>query len=177
MNNIVIVEDRLAKGISLAAQFTELAQHCPELKMRVLAVCYFKSNREAAQREIEKSEKQNFEVVPVSLWNFNETIDDYINSSGKHATIIMDYLLDGDGSEGVPMRRVNIRYARKPERKGSGQLWFYTGTGTDNHNMLCQLVGADHVLEVTESGPDYLRLDLTEEKFLKVLQANVGMEV
>ena len=50
MNNIVIVEDNLAKGISLAEQFQELASEKKELNLHILAVCYFKPDSESAQR-------------------------------------------------------------------------------------------------------------------------------
>ena len=113
MKDIVIVEDKLKKGISLAQQFKELEKKRSDLEFKVTTVCYFKPNMEAAKEEIEKCGKQEFEVLPVSLWNFDETMDRYKDSDGGRSVIIMDFQLDGDGSGEVPMRRVNIRYARR----------------------------------------------------------------
>lgn len=169
MKDIVIVEDKLKKGISLAQQFKELEKKRSDLEFKVTTVCYFKPNMEAAKEEIEKCGKQEFEVLPVSLWNFDETMDKYKDSDGGRSVIIMDFQLDGDGSGEVPMRRVNIRYARR-NKNDSDKLWFYTGTGTNNYNILCELVGKDHVLGVKESGIDYLRLDLEDDKFIRVLE-------
>lgn len=166
MKDIVIVEDKLKKGISLAQQFKELEKNRPDLEFKVTTVCYFKPNVEAAKEEIEKCGKQEFEVLPVSLWNFDETMDRYRNSA--HSVVIMDFQLDGDGSGEVPTRRVNIRYARR-NRDDSDKLWFYTGTGTNNYNILCELVGKEHVLGVKESSIDFLRLDLEDDKFTRTL--------
>ena len=66
MKDIVIVEDKLKKGISLAQQFKELEKKRSDLEFKVTTVCYFKPNMEAAKEEIEKCGKQEFEVLPVS---------------------------------------------------------------------------------------------------------------
>lgn len=180
MKYIVIVEDKLKKGISLAEQFKELRQNRPELEVEVEAVCYFKPNQEAAEREIHEIEahkKLGFHIFPISLWNFDETMDGYVDSNGGNTVIIMDFQLDGDGSGEIPMRRVNIRYARKKKESASDRLWFYTGTGTNNHKILCQLVGEEHVLGVRESRIDYLRLNLEDDKFIRVLETHTAVGV
>lgn len=180
MKDIVIVEDKLKKGISLAEQFNELGEKRPELKLKVEAVCYFKSNQKAAQKEIDgikAHKKLSFEVFPISLWDFDETMDRYVDSDGGNKVVIMDFQLDGDGSGEVPMRRVNIRYARRKKAPVSDRLWFYTGTGTNNHKILCQLVGEEHVLGVRESGIDYLRLDLEDDKFIHILEDTAAVGV
>lgn len=169
MKDIVIVEDKLKKGISLAEQFKDLEKKRTDLEFKVKAVCYFKPNMEVAEKEIKECGKYEYEVLPVSLWNFDETMDRYKDSDGGRSVIIMDFQLDGDGSGEVPMRRVNIRYARR-NKKDSDKFWFYTGTGTNNYNILCDLVGKEHVLGVRESRIDYLRLDLEDDKFIRVLE-------
>ena len=35
-----------------------------------------------------------------------------MDSEEQHAIVIMDYMLDGDGSEEIPMHRASVRYAR-----------------------------------------------------------------
>ncbi len=172
MNNIVIVEDNLAKGISLAEQFEELASEKKELNLRVLAVCYFKPDSESAQKDIAVSGQHDFAIEHVTLWNIDKRLDDYMDSEEQHAIVIMDYMLDGDGSEEIPMHRASVRYARGLDKDKADQLWLYTGTGTANYNILCQLVGEEHVLNVRESRMDYLRLGLDEEKFVNALNAN-----
>ena len=178
MKDIVIVEDKLKKGISLAQQFKDLKKKRADLEFKVTSVCYFKLNMEAAKKEIETCGKQEFDIQPVSLWNFNETLDNYKNSSGGCSVIIMDFQLDGDGSGEVPMRRVNIRYAKRNKNDlKEDKLWFYTGTGTKNYNILCELVGKDHVLNVKESRIDFLKLDLEDNKFIRVLEKSRANEV
>lgn len=180
MKDIVIVEDKLKKGTSLAEQFKELKEDRPELEFKVKAVCYFKPNEKAAREEIRKirtGKEMDFDILPVSLWNFDEIMDNYVNSNDGNTVIIMDFQLDGDGSGEIPMRRVNIRYARKKKEPVSDRLWFYTGTGIDNHKILCQLVGEEHVLEVRESRIDYLRLDLEDDKFIHALENRAEAQV
>lgn len=176
MKEIVIVEDKLKKGISLAEQFREFGEKRSDLEFKVAAVCYFQQNQTVAKEEIKACGKFDFKVLPVSLWNFDETIDKYKNSSKGPAIVITDFQLDGDGSGEIPIRRVNIRYARRMEEKDRDWLWFYTGTGINNYNILCELVGRDHVLGVRESRIDYLRLDLEDEKFIRVLARNAVCE-
>ncbi len=177
MNNIVIVEDNLAKGITLAEQFEELSSEREELELHVLAICYFNPDSELAQRKIEECERHNFAIEPVSLWNMDKVLDSYMDTEGKQAIVIMDYMLDGDGSEGIPMHRASVRYARGLDKCKPDRLWLYTGTGTANYNILCQLVGEEHVLKVRESRIDYLRLDLEDEKFINTLKVKIPIGV
>lgn len=165
MNNIVIVEDRLGRGISLAVQFEEYSKNHPELEIRVLAICYFCANTKKAEEDIREKKDCGFDIRHVNLLNFSEIMDEYMNSKEKQTLLIMDYVLEGDGSDGMPVKRVNIRYARNNERFTTNKLWFYTGTGTENARKLSQLVGEEHVLEVLEVGDDNLRLDLENDNF------------
>lgn len=167
MNNIVIVEDRLGRGVSLAGQFMELAGKYPELGINVLAVCYFGMEKGKAENEIKMCGRQPFEVRRISLWNFAEVMDRYLDS-GAH--IVMDYMLEGDCSGGIPGKRVNIRYARGVDEDKKKRLWFYTGTGRENKRILCELVGREQVLDVLEVGNKYLRLDLEVKEFTDALK-------
>ena len=172
MSDIVIVEDKLKRGISLAEQFEELDKKHPEWNLKVRAVCYFHTNEEMARREIENYGKHSFEMRPVSLWNFDEVMDEYLDMEEGHTIAIIDFFLDGDGSRGIPMHRVNIRYARRMDESKKSRMWFYTGTGLDNQKILCELVGKEHVLEVDEVSDDYLRLNLENDKLQMAIQEN-----
>lgn len=172
MNNIVIVEDRLKRGISLAEQFEELAEQHPEWGIQILAVCYFNENKEAAMEDIKACVGHPFTIRHVSLWDFDETMDEYTNPGNEHTIVIIDFFLDGDGSSGIPVRRVNIRYAKRADENRRKQLWFYTGTGFDNNRILCELVGKEHVLQMESVGDGILRLNLEDENFRMALLAN-----
>lgn len=169
MNKIVIVEDKLGRGISLAEQFVALSQNFPELKIEVRDICYFCPNLKKAQKDVKKQSKCKFNIKPVTLLDFERIMDEYISSKKGHTFLIMDYMLDDDGSEGIPTRRVNIRYARNKKRCDTNQLWFYTATGTANENALSRLVGKEHVLDVAAVDENYLRLKLDNKNFMRVL--------
>lgn len=172
MNNIVIVEDRLKRGISLAEQFGELAGQHPEWGIQILAVCYFNENKKTAMEDIEACGEYPFTIKHVSLWDFDEVMDEYINLENEQTVFIIDFFLDGDGSDGIPIRRVNIRYAKRVDESKKRQLWFYTTTGIKNEEILCKLIGEEQVLQVEEVADDFLHLNLMDEKFTTVLQAN-----
>lgn len=177
MNNIVIVEDKLGRGISLAEQFAEFSQNNPNLKIEVRDICYFCPNTQKAQEDIRKRSESKFNIKPVTLLDFGRTMDEYISSQEERTFLIMDYMLDDDGSEGIPTRRVNIRYARNKNLCDTNQLWFYTATGTANENALSKLVGKEHVLDVVEVDENVLRLKLDNEDFMKVLSGFSNSEV
>lgn len=177
MNNIVIVEDKLRRGISLAEQFAALSKEHPEYEIEVSDICYFCPKAEKAEKMIQNVGECQFNIKPINLLNFSETLDQYMNSPDSRALIIMDYVLEDDGSAGIPIRRVNIRYARNGERYNTNQLWFYTGTGILNQQILGELVGKKHVFDVLEVDDDYLRLDLNNMSFIEVLTAKQVTEV
>lgn len=64
----------------------------------------------------------------------------------KQTIFLIDYLLREDGSEGIPAYRVNIRYAKRQDEEIKKKLFFYTLTGMENFNILCELVGTEHVI-------------------------------
>lgn len=169
MNSIVIVEDRLGRGISLAEQFRKFSVEYPEYQMEVSAICYFCSNTQKAEEEIAKKKECGFNIRHVHLGNFNKIMDEYLYYQESRTFLIMDYVLEKDGSDGIPTQRVNIRYARNKGRLAANQLWFYTGTGATNEKILKELVGEEHMFLVTDVDTDYLRLDLNNEKFLKAI--------
>lgn len=179
MNNIIIVEDILERGITLAQQFEEFARDNQDFGIRVLAVCYFHPNKKTAQELIAKREEENggyfsFEIRPVNLWDFDEVLDEYTDPNGKRATAVIDFILKGDGSDEIPTRRVNVRYARRAGKDRMNRIKFYTATGTNNENILRELFGENHVLKVEELRNDdnYLHLHLDREVFVNKLQTN-----
>ena len=178
MNDIVIVEDRLGRAISLAQQFLDFSKQHPEYQVQVVDICYFCANPEIAKENIDMAKKKgcSLNIRPVNLLNFSEIMDEYMESKEKHAYLIMDYLLADDGSCGVPMQRVNIRYARNKQRYSTNKLWFYTATGTKNQLALSQLVGQEHILDVWEVDDNYLRLDLTNTDFIRTLKESLIVE-
>ncbi len=168
MNNIVIVEDKIKRAISLADQFVELSKASPELQLEVTDICYFCPKEEIAEIEVQSQAECGFNIRRVTLENFRQIMDEYLDSKRNRTFLIMDFMLDGDGSDGTPMRRVNIRYARNRNRYTTNRLWFYTATGTANEEALGKLVGKEHVLDVTEVNDNILKLRLNT--FVKALQ-------
>ena len=166
MNKIVIVEDNLKRGICLAKQFVEFSNEHPELELEIADICYFRASLEEAENIIRDVDDCPFLIKPVSLLNFNKIMDEYLNALDGRTFLISDFILDDDGSEGMPVKRVNIRYARNNNRVDTNQLWFYTGTGILNQQILEELVGKDHVFEVLKVDDDLLRLNLDNEKFI-----------
>lgn len=167
MCNVVIVEDRLESGISLARQFQEIAGKHSDWNVSVESVCYFQKNEKLAKEEIGKYIDLSYEIIPLSLWNFNEQLDKYYFADEKYV-IVFDFLLDDDGSEGRMEERVNIRYAKN--KMSENKIWFYTARGITTERILKELVGEDHVLGVAESNSKCLRLNIEENKdFVKLI--------
>ncbi len=71
-----------------------------------------KWDSESAQKDIAVSGRHDFAIEHVTLWNIDKRLDDYMDSEEQHAIVIIDYMLDGDGSEEIPMHRASVRYAR-----------------------------------------------------------------
>lgn len=176
MNHIVIVEDRLGRGISFAEQLKEFSAKHPEYQIEVSDVCYFCSNTQRAEEEMEKKKECGFNIRHVALSNFNKIMDEYLYDTESRTFLIMDFILEGDGSDGIPMQRVNIRYARNKNRLATNRLWFYTATGITNEKILRELVGIEHAFIVTDIDTDYLRLDLENEQFLREIVPNQTIE-
>lgn len=176
MNKIVIVEDMLERGISLAEQFGDLAERHPEWEIRVEAVCFFNLNSEAADKKIRECGNQPFDIKRISTWNFEETMNDYTDPENEPAIVIIDFLLQK--LVGTHMRRVNIRYARSVDDDRKKQLWFYTASGTENFEALCKLIGKEHVLKVKRIEADFLNLELEgDPRFVQMLEANCAVGV
>ena len=116
MIKIVIVEDRLERGIELAKQFAEWSEEYPEYEVEVAAICYYCADFEVAETKIENVTEIDVPIVHITLLNFIKVMDGYLQSEDNPVFLIMDYMLDGDASDGTPERRVNIRYARKKKR-------------------------------------------------------------
>lgn len=151
MNKIVIVEDRLSNGLRIAKQLQNwIIQKNLENQVVLNQIFLFKSTEEevnAAKEEYkQKIAELSLIIEPICLWNFDKKLDECLEDFEKQSIFIIDYMLKDDGSDGVPEYRVNIRYARRQNKERKKRLFFYTLTGLENFNLLCQLVGAEHVL-------------------------------
>ncbi|MCM1235236.1 MAG: hypothetical protein NC489_34480 [Ruminococcus flavefaciens] len=174
MTNIVIVEDKLENGRNLAQQFEELASN-QKLDVRVKAICLFYEDSvelaEAAIRSLE-ADNREYEIRPVSLFDFDEVMDEYL--IGQPTIAIMDFLLESaanSGARGIPTRRVNIRYARNSEKNVFDRIWFYTTGGKENVEILCDLFGQGHVLQVASFKNRKLSLQLENRDFMEALKS------
>lgn len=177
MNKIVIVEDKLRKAVTLAEQFVEFSNEHPELGIDTPDICFFCPDPDTAQEDITQCDNYGFEIKHLTLLNFSEILDRYLYSDENKVFLIIDYLLDDDGSEGEPIRRVNIRYARNKERYKTNQLWFYTGTGPVNEKILGELFGKERILDVLESTETFLNLCLDNDNFRNALLSNQAVGV
>lgn len=170
MKKIIIVEDDLGRGLSLADQFDELSINHPDLEIEVGSVCYFNSRKEKAQEKIAEYNVGERNIEIVSLWNFYEVMEEYYNNEIDQYIFIIDFLLDDDGSLGIPKRRVNIRYAQT--KHNDGKIWFYTSAGGTTEIVLKDLI-TSYVLDVAEVKGDYIRLHLEDnDEFMNCLHAD-----
>lgn len=150
MTQIVIVEDRLKNALRIAEQLQKWLVEEQKSSLELKKILLFNPSEE----KVEKEKRENSELInrlelvvePVCLWNFNEKLDEYMNDAANITFYVMDFLLEEDGSGGIPEYRVNIRYARRQTEDKKKRLFFYTLTGTENYNLLCGLVGSDQVL-------------------------------
>lgn len=151
MNKIAIVEDRLKSAVLIARQLQNwLVREKLDNMIELKKVFLFTVSEEAFRTELEKFvtevEELDLDVERICLWDFDDKLDEYMEKIDAHPLLLIDFLLYEDGSEGVPEYRVNIRYARRQNEERKKRLFFYTLSGLDNFNLLCQLVGAEHVL-------------------------------
>lgn len=102
-------------------------------------------------------------------------MDEYLYCTKSRTFLIMDFILEDDASDGIPTKRVNIRYARNKGRLAKNQLWFYTATGVTNEEIIRELIGDTFIVDKVDK--DYLRLNLENEKFLKEIASNLTVEV
>lgn len=177
MNKIVIVEDRLGRGISLAKQFLEFSQEHPELEIEVSDICFFCADTQNAEKEMKKYDDCGFDIKHIILSDFREKMDEYLYSQEERFFLIIDFMLDDDGSGGAPASRVNIRYARNNNRCATNRLWFYTGTGALNEQILGQLVGEEHRLDVLEVNGDKIRLQLEDDALINAMMSCQNVRV
>lgn len=176
MTNIVIVEDKLKNGMDLARQFEELAKAHQELDVRVKAIClFYEGSQEKAEEAIENmaADNREYEIRPVGLYDFDDVMDEYMIEQ-EDTIAIMDFLLESatdSGARGIPARRVNIRYTRRAEKNVQDRIWFYTTSGSENIEILCDLFGQERVLKVDSFKEGRLSLRLEENKaFMAALQ-------
>lgn len=184
MINIIIVEDKLKNAMDLALQLNELAAKRPELDVRVRAICLFyedykeKDEKEKAVSRI-PAEDHEYDVKLVSLYDFDDVMDSYMLDQEEPAIAIMDFLLESAtdrGARGIPARRVNIRYIRSVEKEVQDRIWCYTTSGRDNVEILCKLIGQEHVLKADSIKNGRLFLSLENTTFMEALQAEAMLQ-
>ena len=168
MTNIVSVEDQLNNAKDIANQFNRLALERKELQIMIKAICLFYENngeKEEKSKEIEtlKMNGLTYEVKLVSLYDFDDVMDEYVQNQKESTIVIMDFLLEhaaNSGARGIPTRRVNIRYTKRLEKQLQDKIWFYTTSGDENIGILEELFGQEHVLGVkVEEGRLSLRFN------------------
>lgn len=166
MKKIVIVEDRIKRAASLAKQFELLAE---QWNIKDIVICFFRERPSETEEDIRKAKDScKHEIKDVYILDFNKVMDAYMNEEETY--FIIDYQLNGDGSEGDPIRRINIRYARNKDRYKTNRLWFYTATGPDNERILGKLFGKEHMLYVSEVDEDLLTLELNNSYFSRAME-------
>lgn len=166
MNKIVIVEDKIKRAICLAEQFRQFSAEHPDYELELHSICLFCDNVEHAASDIAEYQ-QEFDIRLVTMLDFIKVMDRYWEQEGEDQFfLIMDYILEKDGSDGIPTRRVNIRYARNKKRYQHHQIWFYTGTGRNNEEMLCKLFGAERILQVLQVDNEYIELNLNNPNLI-----------
>ena len=176
MTNIVIVEDKLKNGMDLARQFEELAKAHQELDVRVKAIClFYEDSQKEAEAAIESvaADNREYEIRTVSLYDFEDVMDEYMIEQAEPTIAIMDFLLESatdSGARGIPARRVNIRYTRRADKNVQDRIWFYTTSGKENVEILCDLFGQEHVLKVDTFKEGRLSLHLEDKAFMAALQ-------
>lgn len=151
MEKIIIVDDSAKNGLRIAEQLQHwIVQENLENEIELNQIFLFKSTTEEVDEEKkkyrEKISELGIDMEPICLWNFDQKLDECMDDVEKKNFLLIDFLLLEDGSNGVPEYRVNIRYARRQKRERKKRLFFYTLSGLENFNLLCQLVGAEHVL-------------------------------
>lgn len=151
MEKIIIVDDSAKNGLRIAEQLQHwIVQENLENEIELKQIFLFKSTTEEVDEEKieyrEKISELGIDMEPICLWDFDQKLDECMDDVEKKNFLLIDFLLLEDGSEGVPEYRVNIRYAKRQNGERKKRLFFYTLSGLDNFNLLCQLVGAEHVL-------------------------------
>ena len=151
MNRLVIVDDKLDNGLRLAEQLQNwLVQENLVKEIELDQIFLFKQTEEevstAKEEYRQKISELGLNVEPICLWNFDEKLDECMENIEEKTIFLVDYMLFGDGSDGVPEYRVNIRYARRQDTERKEKLFFYTLTGAENDELLCELVGEEHVI-------------------------------
>ena len=163
MNKIAIVEDRLKNAVLIARQLQDwLIRENLDNVIELKKVLLFSVSEEAFRTELEK---------------FVTEVEELDLDVEKKNFLLIDFLLSEDGSEGVPQYRVNIRYARRQNGERKKRLFFYTLSGLENFNLLCQLVGEEQVLPSKYENGEPPCLDLQNiDNFRDAIQEIINNE-
>lgn len=182
MNKIAIVEDRLKNAVLIARQLQDwLIRENLDNVIELKKVLLFSVSEEAFRTELEKFmtevEELDLDVERTHLWDFDDKLDEFMDDVEKKNFLLIDFLLSEDGSEGVPQYRVNIRYARRQNGERKKRLFFYTLSGLENFNLLCQLVGEEQVLPSKYENGEPPCLDLQNiDNFRDAIQEIINNE-
>lgn len=182
MNKIIIVEDKLESGLRIARQLKKwLAQENLEHEIELNQIFLFKQTEEEVNVAKEEYRQEIAElglnIEPICLWNFDEKLDECMEDVDEKNLLLIDFLLWDDGSDGVPEYRVNIRYARRQDVERRKRLFFYTLSGMANFEILCGLVGKEHVIDAKYETGELPCLDLRcIDKFRQAIQDMINNE-
>mgnify|MGYP004669675541 CR=1 FL=1 len=182
MNKIIIVEDKLENGLRIAEQLQNwLAQENLENEIELSQIFLFKPTVEEVnaikEEYTQKIAELGLNIEPICLWDFDEKLDECMKDVDEKKLLLIDYILMDDGSDGVPEYRVNIRYARRQDVERKKRLFFYTLTGAENDELLCGLVGKEHVIHAKYEKGVLPCLDLRHiDKFRQAIQNMISNE-
>lgn len=181
MSRIIIVEDKLNNGLRIAEQVRKwIVQEDLEHEIELSQIFLFKPTEEvntAKEEYRQEITELGLNIEPICLWNFDEKLDECMKDVDEKTLLLIDYLLMDDGSDGVPEYRVNIRYARRQEAERKKRLFFYTLTGEENFEILCGLVGKEHVIAAKYEKAELPCLDLQCSTFRQAIQDMINTEM
>ena len=160
MKKVVIIDDELSRGISIAEQIKEELNQ--DVNIEILHYC----NRP----EDSSVNKSAFKVEDIDLFTFDKKVSEYFEDTD---TVILCNLLLEDDEWGIKFpQRVNVRFVIMHNRIEDGKIWFYddlcdiyTRCTLAHHNIL------PYFLETKETmiSNGRCRLDLDNKCFTEVL--------
>lgn len=113
MKKVVIIDDELSRGISIAEGVKE--EFGQDMDVKILHYC----NR-PEDSSVNESE---FVVEDIDLFTFDKKVSEYFEDTN---TIILCNLLLEDDEWGITFpQRVNIRFVLMRNRIEEGKIWFY----------------------------------------------------
>lgn len=165
MADIVIIDDNIKRGMSVADGFKEHYSENPDCGIGDVKVLFYNNHGAEARKE---AEALGCEVV--DLFSYDDMVTSFMDEPN---TIIISNLLLEDGNIGL-IQRVNVRFALLHNHIGSGKLWFYDEWIDDTTAVLCAQHGIlEHILDVKETMVENGRCRLwisRNEDFMNILK-------